>query len=86
MTRDEVQEFKDFIDDRFEMNEKIVGARFDRLDEMTKDHHSTLYGKGGVGLKIKIDRIETAHKTLNKVWLFLTAGIITVATWLGINR
>ena len=86
MTPNDLEQFKSCIDDRFKIHEQILAGRFDRLEEISKDHHSTLYGNGTDGLKIRVDRIETAHGTLNKVWLVATAGVITVATWLGVNQ
>ena len=86
MTGDEFERFKIFVDEKFRSHEQLISSRFDVIDKLVNDHHVSLYGNGSDGLKLKVDRIETAHKTLNKAWVFITAGVITVATWLGVNK
>jgi len=82
----EFEQLKVFLDDRFKAHQDLMNSRFDTIDRLVNDHQKTLYGNGSDGLKLKVDRIETAHKTLNKAWVFITAGVITVATWLGVNK
>ena len=86
MTPKDLKEIKECIDERFTLHEKIMTVRFDRLEEITSEHHTTLYGNGSEGLKIKVERIETAHSTLHRVWIFVTAGVVTLATWIGVNK
>jgi hypothetical protein len=86
MNPKELKQLKDCIDERFTMHEKIMTIRFDRLEEITSEHHTTLYGNGSDGLKTKLERIETAHSTLHRVWICITAGVVTLATWLGVNK
>ena len=86
MTPKDLKQIKECIDDRFTMHEKIMTVRFDRLEEITSEHHITLYGNGSDGLKTKLERIETAHNTLHRVWIFITAGVVTFATWIGVNK
>jgi hypothetical protein len=86
MTPKDLKEIKECIDERFTLHEKIITVRFDRLEEITSEHHTTLYGNGSEGLKTKVERIETAHSTLHRVWIFVTAGVVTLATWIGVNK
>ena len=86
MTPKDLKEIKECIDERFTLHEKIITVRFDRLEEITSEHHTTLYGNGSEGLKTKVERIETTHSTLHRVWIFVTAGVVTLATWIGVNK
>ena len=86
MTPKDLKQIKECIDDRFKKKKKIMTVRFDRLEEITSEHHTTLYGNGSDGLKTKLERIETAHNTLHRVWIFITAGVVTFATWIGVNK
>ena len=86
MNSEDLKQLKECIDERFTMHEKIMTIRFDRLEEITSEHHTTLYGNGSDGLKTKLERIEAAHSTLHRVWIFVTAGVVTLATWIGVNK
>jgi len=86
MTGDEFEQLKVFMDDRFSSQERVITGRIDNIDRLVNAHHVSLYGNGSAGLKVKVDRIETTHKTLHRVLMFVSAGVITVATWLGVNQ
>lgn len=54
--------------------------------EDVSDHHRILYGNGREGLKIRVDRIETANKTVHKVWGVIVTALAGISAWIGLDR
>ena len=82
---DEIKEVLQKLTD-MHIDIRLMKSDLEATRQIVQEHHTTLFGNGSDGLLIRVDRIETAHKTLNRVWLFITAGIATIAAWLGVNK
>lgn len=82
---DEIKEVLEKLTD-MHVDIRLMKSDLEATRQIVQEHHTTLYGNGSDGLRIRVDRIETAHKTLSRVWLFVTAGIATLAAWLGVNK
>lgn len=55
-------EDKIWLDDRFASISEVINLKLKPICEDVADHKETLYGNGGEGLKIKLDRVEQTLK------------------------
>jgi hypothetical protein len=94
MTPSELDEFKIFLDERFKAHKEMQDMKFDHLesimssrlhniDNYVEDHHSTLFGNGNIGLKIKVDRMAVEQKGLMRVFSIATGIMVALGAWMG---
>lgn len=78
---------KDVLQKLNEMHTDILLTK-SALEETRADvqtHHKILYGNGREGLKIRVDRIETATKTVHKVWGGIASALAGLSAWIGLS-
>jgi len=84
----QVNDLKDFINEKFESHEDLEALRFKRIDELL-----SLFGKEVDNneetikrVHMRVDRIETKIKTVQGMGTAVATALGAVAAWLGISK
>lgn len=83
-TEDMVDAIKDHIDYRFKTHAEIDELRYKEVHKTLASHDKTLYGDGNgqVGLRMKVDRLNTLLKAASTG---IGAGFAALTAFLGLR-
>jgi hypothetical protein len=76
-------EDKNWLDDRFASIGQVIDLKLKPICDDVEDHKKTLYGNGGEGIKIKLDRVEQTlqgfkHSSKQRSALWIGAALAGV--------
>lgn len=81
---DEIKEVLQKLSD-MHVDIKLCRAELKEVRSDVETHEKALFGNGQEGLKIRVTRIETATKTVHKVWGGIATALAGLSAWMGLH-